>query len=74
VPLPLELPGSLFQTLSSDVVLVVPPQPTTNGLEDGRSTLAGVGPPSEASLSPDAANTIMPALVAACAAAFNWPA
>ncbi|HEY1884784.1 MAG TPA: hypothetical protein VGG86_01890 [Roseiarcus sp.] len=52
----------------------MPPQPTTNGDEEGRSTFAGVGPPSLESLSPDAAKTVMPAAAAALAAAFNLSA
>ena len=76
VPEPLGLPGSSFQTVSSALApcgFMVPPQPTENGLEEGRSTLAGSAPPSEESLSPDAAKTIMPALAAASAAAFSLP-
>src|SRR6201996_3357211 len=59
VPSPLVFPGLLFQTVSCDRVLLVPPQPITCGAEAGRSTLARFGPPSLESLSPEAANTIM---------------
>src|SRR2546421_11413727 len=68
VPWPLALPGSLFQTVSVAAVFDVPPHPMTCGQEAGRSTLARVGPPSLDSLSPDAANTIIPARVASVAA------
>src|SRR5690348_4350834 len=68
VPSPVGLPGLLFQTVSACAVLLVPPQPTTCGQEAGRSTLAGLLPPSEESLSPEAAKTIMPPSVAAVAA------
>src|SRR5580658_19541 len=75
VPSPLALPGSLFQTVSEVAVFVVPPQPMTCGAEAGRSTLAGVGPPSLESLSPAAAKTIIPAVVASVAAcSISWPA
>src|ERR1700691_3964326 len=69
VPSPSVWPGLSFHTVSLVAVLLVPPQPTTCGQEDGTSTLAGVGPPSPESLSPEAPNTIMPAAVAAVAAA-----
>ena len=73
VPSPFVLPGLLFQTVSGFAALklcgrFVPPQPITCGAEAGRSTLAGLGPPSLESLSPEAANTTMPAAVAAAAA------
>src|SRR6185437_878052 len=41
----------------------VPPQPMMCGQDAGQSTFAGVGPPSDESLSPEAANTSM-----------SWPA
>src|SRR5450631_4095017 len=68
VPSPLGLPGSLFQTVSRVAVLRVPPQATTWGQLAGVSTLAAFGPPSDESLSPDAANTTIPAATAAAAA------
>src|SRR4030095_7385485 len=68
VPWPLVLPGSLFHTVSVVGVFMVPPQPITWGADAGRSTLAGVDPPSLESLSPEAANTTRPAAVAAAAA------
>src|SRR6516162_6783462 len=75
VPSPLGLPGVLFHTVSVVAVLLVPPQPITWGQDDGRSTLAGVGPPSLESLSPDAAKTTIPAEVASVAAcSMSWPA
>src|SRR5437763_16648545 len=67
-PWPLGWPGSLFHTTSVCRVLLVPPQPMTKGLDAGRSTLAGVSPPSPELLSPEAANTTIPADVAAFAA------
>src|ERR1700758_3021720 len=76
VPFPLELPGSSFHTVSSPPPcgFIVPPQPMTHGDDEGRSTLAGVGPPSLESLSPAAAKMDMPAFAAACAAALSLPA
>ena len=68
VPSPLGLPGLSFQTVSADRVFLVPPQPITCGAEAGRSTFAGLGPPSLESLSPAAASTAIPAAVAAAAA------
>src|SRR6185437_5537777 len=67
VPSPVGFPGSLFQTVSACAVLLVPPQPMTCVHEAGKSTLAGLVPPSEESLSPEAAKTIMPLPVAAVA-------
>jgi hypothetical protein len=67
VPSPLARPGSLFQTVSRVAVLRVPPQAITCGQLAGVSTLAGFGPPSEESLSPEAANTTIPAATAAAA-------
>ena len=76
VPLPLGLPGESFQTVSSPPPcgFLVPPQPMTKGDDEGRSTLAGLGPPSEESLSPADVKMVMPAAVAACAAALSLPA
>src|SRR5258708_28421292 len=68
VPSPFVSPGLLFHTVSVVAVFVVPPHPMTCGHDAGRSTLALVGPPSLESLSPDAANTTIPARVASAAA------
>src|ERR1700677_754775 len=68
VPSPFDLPGLLFQTVSEVGVLRVPPQATTCGQLAGVSTLAAFGPPSDESLSPAAANTIIPASAAATTA------
>src|SRR5208337_5171126 len=63
VPSPLaSFSGLLFHTLSvPDCGLVVPPHPMTFGQDAGQSTLAGVVPPSDESLSPEAAQTRTPA-------------
>ncbi len=67
-------PPSLFHTVSLAMAAPepssrTPPQPTTKGLEAGKSTCALPSlTPSVARLSPEAANTLTPRLAASCKA------
>src|SRR5215813_5967145 len=74
MPPPVPTPSE-FQTCSSLILpaatsMTVPPQPTTYGLEAGKSTCACPSfSPSVARLSPDAANTVTPRCAASRRAA-----
>src|SRR5215470_17793447 len=77
MPPPVALSVDSFQTTSLEILLplaaiFVPPHPSANGLDAGKSTCAFPSPtPSPEPLSPDAQQTVTPRAAAVCKAWSN---